>query len=1351
MKKVFILLLLMLSSLAYGQSYKLFTSDRELSSSLINYIFQDRNGMMWIATEDGLNRYDGVKFTIYKHQLGNTHSLCNNYVRSLFQDSKGQLFVGTYNGLQLYDPATDSFSEPASWSDGKPFNSNVVSIIERKNGEIWVAGNYLSKIIISGNRLIVSKRRLPIPSTSIDYLLEDRHLNLWASVGGNGVYRITPDKKVFHYLSGEKSTTVMNISQDKRGDILVGTMGGGLLTFNPRTNSFVQVPGSGNLPIKTLFVNNHNEVLIGTDGYGAKIYRPGSNSGVTDYLFDNLYFDSNTAKVHSILKDRAGNMWLAIYQKGVMMIPAQPNKFNYMGSKSVSANIIGSKCITSVYRDRSGMLWVGTDNDGVYGISMSSKQRVHYTHTTSPTSVPPTVFGLYEDSESNLWFGSYSNGMGRLDRRTGRCTYLNQLISEYGNNGKRVYGFAEDRNKRLWIATMGAGLFYYDLKSNKLVLDKVANRQVNKWICCLYYSRDNKVYCGTYDGMTCIDLSKPGYPSYKLMSRHIILSLYEDKQGLIWIGTSEGLLKWNTRTKKLSGYTTNNGLPSDAIYAIQGDEHNTLWISTTAGISQFNVATGKFINYYVGDGLQGNEFSKNASFKDAAGNIWFGGINGITYFDPQKITNPARKLHIRITDFYLNNNPVRVGVLSGGSEIIDAPVYEADKFHLAHNDNSFSIEFSTMEMNNPERIKYLYSMNGGPWISLPKGINRVSFSNMAPGKYRFRVKAQDYQVDSDIREITIYIAPPWWSSWWAKLIYTLIILVLARFIYLQLRQRYRTKQEMLQHIHAEQINEAKLQFFINISHEIRTPMSLIISPLQKLMAADSDGARQKSYRIIYRNAERILRLVNQLMDIRKIDKGQMSLLFRQTEIIGFINDLCDTFAQEVTQKNISLQFDHGDMNELDVWVDPANFDKIVLNILSNAFKFTPSGGSVHISLTKGEDDAADGPLRHYMELVIADTGIGIANGEMEHVFERFYQIRNNLNNSNVGTGVGLHLTRSLVELHHGTIHAESNADGPGTRFVIRIPLGNSHLRPEELDNSDKQPAIELPVEDQPAPVISTAAVDDESKVRSKSKNWVLIVEDDEEIRRYICEELASDYHTLESSNGKEALALIFKRTPDLIISDVMMPEMDGLTLCRKIKQNVNLNHIPVILLTAKTREEDNIEGLETGADAYLTKPFSIDLLQKTVENLIRNRTLLRNTFSGKQLQEDKLEKIEAKSPDDKLMERIMKVINANLSNPNLTVEMITTEVGISRVHLHRKLKELTNQTTRDFIRNARLKQAAILLSEKKYTIVEVAELTGFSNPNNFSTAFKDLYGIPPSKYMEEHLEQAKGGGEKIDS
>lgn len=1367
MKTAFILCLLSLclSSTSHGQEGKMFTVDKDLSSSMLNKIYQDRDGIIWIATEDGLNRYDGAKFTVYRNEKSNPHSLLNDYVRTLYEDKQGRLFIGSLNGLQIYDRATASFTTiPMYLSSGASIDPNIATILERNNGEILIGTSGHSMFLLETRGDSIKARQISrfISSNLITYAYEDRKGNLWIATGDNGIFRFDKNNQSKHY-SGEKDiakNTVSSMCEDKQGNLYMSSLKKGLFIYDDKKDVFIPFTDTPNpdLPIKILYPGDQNEIFIGTDGSGMKVYDT-QEQKIKEANFNITTFNLKKAKVHSILKDKIGNIWLGFFQKGVMIIPATTNEFKYMGYKSSVHNVIGSNCVMSVYKDHTGTLWVGTDNDGIYAIAPDNTLKAHFTPTDDPHSVPATIMSIFEDSNYNLWIGSYLHGMTRLDPKTGRCEYL-KLSEQPSNLTENIYCFAEDDNKTLWIGTMGGGLFYMDINTRKVVrCPMLANNSTdwtkvnmlhNSWINSLLYTNEGKLYIGTYDGLGCVDIKTMDFISplrnRRILYGDVIYALHEGSDGSIWIGTSKGLKHLNPKSLDIREYTIEDGLPSNYICAIKEDVNGYLWISTNYGISRFNPKNQSFINFYASDGLQGNEFSKGASFAYHQSELIFGGTNGITYFNPAEITNSSKKPEIRITDFYIHDKMVKKGMESGGKDIVTTAVMDADHFQLSHKDNSFSIEFSAMEFFSPERITYIYRINHTSWISLQQGINRVSFSNLSPGDYTFQIKAKDNDSYSDIKEIRITIDPAWYASGWAKLMYGILLIAIIYIIVIQVRHRYRARQEILEHIHAEQINEAKLQFFINISHEIRTPMSLIISPLQKLISTDKDGERQKNYHTIYRNAERILRLVNQLMDIRKIDKGQMSLKFQEIDIVGFIRDLYYTFEYQANAKHITLCF-QTEMENLQAWIDPKNFDKVILNIISNAFKFTPENGKINIYLRTGKDMNAPCPLQHYFEIIIEDSGIGIDPAEIGRIFERFYQIRNSHNNSNVGTGIGLHLSRSLIELHHGTIEAENNEGKPGSRFIIRLPLGKEHLNAEEIDNNptDNNSPVHITT------ALPTSPVDEEDeKIRSRTKNRVLVVEDDEEIRKYICRELASDFHMSECTNGKEALAMILKKEPDLIISDIIMPEMDGLTLCKKIKQNVTINHIPIILLTAKSREEDNLEGLNMGADAYIVKPFSIEILRKTAINLIKSREVLRNSFSGSQMQEQKLKKLKVQSPDDRLLDKVMKVINDNLGNPDLNVEMIATEVGISRVHLHRKLKELTNQSTRDLIRNVRLKQAASLLANQYHNITEVASLTGFTNIAYFSTAFKELYGVPPTSYMEEQQKSSFSDGDKIE-
>lgn len=1355
MKKIFTFsLLLLLQSIAYAQSGKLFTVDRELSSSMVNDVYQDSNGLIWIATEDGLNRYDGSKFTSYKQHDKKPHSLLNNYVRVVLEDRKGHLLIGFFNGLQHYDYATDTFKDiPLILLSGDRYASHVLTILERKNGDVLIgtSGQGLLLLKSDGEHLYGEQISQAVPSHFINYLYEDKAQNLWVSTQDKGLFRLGNDNIVqsFSESRGMPCSNITSIAEDSAGNLYVGSLNKGLFKLDKDSDSFSSIPLTDDgqtLPINVLLLNNEGTIYIGTEGKGMKVFDPISKK-ISETNYNVTALDFSRVKVNRIIEDDAGNIWAGLFQKGVLLLPKRTNNFKYIGQKSVKADIIGSNAIIAVLKDHQGTLWLGTDGDGIYGIGKDGKQIAHFQPSAHPNSVPATVMAIFEDSNHDLWIGSYLHGMAKLDRKTGECEYVKELLDHNSEPVQRVFHFEEDDNKQLWIGTMGSGLFQMDLTTNKIIhynpkentsYSSLANTVNNGWIDRLLVTSDGKLYTGTYDGLGCLDIKTGNFVSTfgtnRLLKGNIIYALHEDVHGTIWIGTSKGLMYIDQKTKEIHAYTMENGLPSNVICAIRGDRDNNLWISTSYGISKMDLQKHTFINYYSDDGLQGNEFSKGAAFVDADGQIIFGGINGITYFHPNEIKDQGRALEVRITDFYIHDQAVKKGMKSGSKEIISSSILEADTFHLSHEDNSFSIEFSAMEFNNPERITYMYSMGDDQWIKLRPGTNNVTFNNLAPGTYHFRVKAEDYNTSSDAKEIVIAISPAWYLSAGAKMLYCLVLLVIIYLVVQQVRHRYRTKQKMLEHIHAKQINEAKLQFFINIAHEIRTPMSLIISPLKKLMNKDKDSEYQKDYHIMHRNSERILLLINQLMDIRKIDKGQMRLSFREIEIISFISDLCAIFEEQMQSKHIALQFHHT-VEKLNVWVDPVNFDKTVLNVLANALKYTPENGKIDIRLNTGEDKDATDELKQFFEIIIADSGIGIHESELEQVFECFYQTQNTTGNFSEGTGIGLHLTRSIVQLHYGTIRAENNTDGPGCRFIMRLPLGHEHLKPAEI--AQGSPLIQKTAHlIQPAPF--SLAETDENKATSKSKHRVLIVEDDAEIRKYICEELGTAYQMMACENGKEALSLALKETPDLIISDIMMPKMDGITLCRKIKQHVKINHVPVILLTAKSEDEDNLEGLDIGADAYIVKPFNMEILSKTVQNIIWNREILRNNFCGNQQQEDKIQQVSIKSADEKLMTRIMDVINENISNPALNVEMLASEIGISRVHLHRKTKALTNQSTRDLIRNIRLQQAGTLLASKNVGISEVAFAVGFTSLATFSNSFKEFYGVPPTTFMENH-------------
>lgn len=1363
---LYIILFISAPTKSFAQIEKFYSTDKDISNSLINKIYQDKKGFIWIATEDGLNKFDGTKFTIYKNISKDNTSLKNNYVKTMYEDTQRRFWICCINGLLLYDRAKDSFKEIDAYRNKQRIHPQVISVLESRNGDIWMttSGEGLLSLKKEADKCSVedyiSKN---LSSSFLTDIFEDSKHQLWIGTENKGLNIYNPFTKKTKWLSAPNDITNNNISclcEDKKGNVFIGTLSGGLNVYNPKTKKITAIPYknlSTKLRIKSLLINSRGELLIGTDGQGLKTYNYARNV-IDDYEINTTLFDFSKAKVHSILEDKAGNLWTGLFQKGIYFIPGNSNKFNYFGYRSLKQNNIGSSCVMSIFKDRDNTIWIGTDNDGLYGISDNGKKATHYTQTNNSASVSNTIMSIFEDSNHTLWLGSYINGLEQFNRKNNTCLYTKELFpNEKDVPNDKVSCISEDNNKNLWIGTYGYGVYSLNLRTNKLThhpstiddRDLRGNRVPSNWINCVISDSEGLNWIGTYKGVCCYNPRTKKYKNYSSLNNQlpgdVVFTLLEDSFHKIWIGTTEGLACFDKETKTFTHYTVNDGLPSNVICSMFEDEKKNLWLSTHYGISKFIHSEKKFINYYSFDGLQSNEFYRGAGFKAGNGEIFFGGIKGITYFHPQAIVDRASNLNAYITDFYRFEKPIKEGDTSGGDKIISKAVIDEDTFVLSYKDNAFSFELSVLDFSNPERIVYEYQMEelSPNWISTRPGMNRASFTNLSPGTYKFKFRARNNDYISATKEVTIIITPPWYQSWWAYCIYALFIGLLLYGITMYIISRIRHRQEIMRREHAEQINEAKLQFFINISHEIRTPMTLIISPLEKLLTENKDSEKQKTYLMIYRNAQRILRLINQLMDIRKLDKGQMHLKFRETDIVGFIDDLMTTFEYQAQKKNIQFTFAHKD-EEMKVWIDLNNFDKILLNILSNAFKYTPESGEIKVELSTGKDESAKGPLRKYFEIVVSDTGIGIDSDKIEKIFERFYQINNDLTNSNFGTGIGLHLSRSLVELHHGTIKAENRDEGKGTKFIIRLPLGCSHLRTDEFE--DPEYDVESPT---PAnthhPVINPADQFDQEedtekkKTKSKTRFKVLIVEDEDEIRQYIKDELCSDYRISESLNGKEALEIALKEMPDLIVSDVMMPEMDGITLCKKIKQNINISHIPVILLTAKSKTEDRIEGLEIGADAYIVKPFNTELLKTTVHNLIDNRERLKTKFSGNEQQQTKIQKIEMKSSDEILIEKVMKVINENLADPNLNVEMLAGNVGMSRVHMHRKLKELTNQSARDFIKGIRLKQAASLLTSKKLSVSEVAYATGFSNLSHFSNSFREFYGVSPKEYVAEHI------------
>lgn len=1343
---------------AWAQSGKLFNTDNQLSSNFATQVFQDKSGFIWIATRNGLNTYDGYHITVIKKDMSNFLGLNSNYINSIAQDEKEHILLGTNNSL-LEFTGSEFLKIPMLDSKGGELATYVKQVYPLKNKDVAVATSGYGIMLKKQDEQKCHAMKGEVEKLKyILKLLEDKRGRLWIITEDGKLYRKETNGRLTSHFAGTEGVGAQDILQDALGNIYLASKNQGVYLLRAGSKAFTRISNIGNLPIENIYISRNNKLYIGCDGLGIYVYDP-----QTGFLQDNPLFSRlvNLAKskITSIIEDNQGNIWVSMLQKGVFMQRNIQNDFNYMGFRLGNRNVIGENCVTSLSINQGNQVWVGTDKDGLYLFNIATRSvEGHFLNQN-------TVLTLCKDQQGRTWVGTYTDGLGYMDA-AGSFHPVDLGISK----SVGIFDIKQDPQGNIWIATMGEGLFClqkdgsrrnYKAKYGADNNIKV-NSLPNDYLIKMALSKDGShVYIATSVGLACLDRKRNSWVStFKgincLNKNSFSHCVFVDSKDHVWYGTEDGAFCFDFRKGiKPKLYTTANGLTDNCVASITEDYQGNIWLGTIKGLNKLALKSGTITKFYAESGLQSNEFSDaSVCTTQDRKTILMGGSGGLNWFQADQVRQHPWQAKVVISGFILNNKMVTPGMKSGSYTITDNWSTLSRDFQLSHEYNTFTLQLSTLTYNDVEQISYVYSINGDAWRTVPAGQNELAFSHMAPGRYKYRIKAICNGYETPVKEFTITIHPAWYASIWAKLFY-LLLLIAAIMLYLRHRKHQMEDQLILQqHIHAEEMGEAKIKFFMNISHEIRTPLTLIITPLLSLIKEDKEPHRHGIYEIIRKNSERILHLINQMMDLRKIDKGQMMMRMCQTDMVGFINEEYELFRQQALAKNIDFEYQH-DSEELPVWIDRNNFDKVIINILSNAFKFTPTAGHILLSLTHTD---------HHAYISIKDSGIGIPKDKLETIFQRFYQSPSDPNDRNIGTGIGLDLTRSLVELHYGSISARNNEGEKGSKFehgsefIIRIPLGKDNLKPEELIDEEKvkeEQNLELAdvkqleqevKETENAEKSESAAVttDMQGKLPASArgnKAEIVIVEDEEDIQDYLKAQLASDFKIRTYHNGKVALNEILKNKPDLIISDVMMPEMDGTTLCTKLKANINTNDVPIILLTAKSREEDQLEGLQTGADAYILKPFNMDILRRTIINLLTMRRTLKNKFTGKESQEEKVEQRKIQTPDDALMQRVMEVINENIGDSDLSVDMIAQKVGISRVHLHRKMKELTNQTPHSFIRNIRLQQAAKLLKDGKQSITDVMYICGFSNSASFSTMFKNLYGCSPREYMQNAIKE----------
>ena len=1293
-----------------GANGQFFRSDR-LSSGLITCVCQDSLGFVWVGTQHGLNKFDGYRFTAYLNHRGDSTSLSDNEVVSLYTDSGGTLWVGCSKGLLHYDYTTDRFRRYTFPDQRQP---RITAMTQAADGRLLIgtAGYGLYSLQPDSNHIdYEGAYNRMADSHYFAKIFIDRKGCLWKSNHLDQLTRFTVEggrPKDARQFSSPYGRIVAFVDHSP-SDMLVVCMYG-ILRYNydsgELTDAGFDLSAVKGTSIRSASQDGLHNLYIGTTGRGLMVIRHGEQAAVSAPLDISLP-GLQQCEVSDILADRDHNLWIGCYTKGLLLQTSGHEDFHVW--RLAEQDYVGNGNVNSIANDGSGTVWCTVQADGVYGFD-------HEGHIVAHPTAPAGVRALHRDAQGRYWLGTESV-LYRYWPETGQAQAVRQL------SGMGVNAILSDRRGWLYVSVFGMGLLmlnpdtdearWYDMGQT----DRKGGHLCNNWIHAMAFDDEGCLWMATASG---VSMMKPESGIFNakgwnlLLENRLCYSLCQvSRGGDMLIGTNEGLYVYHRKTNKVEMLQDADQLQDKLICAMIADEaHSTVWMSTTDGIWEYHHDTGQIVAHVSGNGLAGHEYSICAGML-WHGNVYFGTPQGITTFNPAAVLSSQQQTgDVRLTRITANGHPLNPLQLD---------------YRVGYRENTFTMEFSVLDYQHAGNMAYEWRINkADEWQQTREGENTLTLSELQPGIYDIEVRAvNNGRYSADTLRLRLQVNKPWYKSTLAYLFYAL---VLASFIGLLLYNFERQRRRDLE--------ESKMRFLINATHDIRSPLTLIMGALGKLKKGTEPEA---AIATIDKNAQRLLLLVNQILDERKIDKGQMRLSCQQTDLATFVAAICRLYEYNARQRGISFRFQPAEQ-PISVWIDRIHFDKVIANLLSNAFKYTPDGGEIIVSLLRvpappKTTAAPDG----WVAIRVTDSGQGFEDDNTERFFQRFYQGKNSKDIHIDGTGIGLNLSKAITELHGGRISAVNRKDGhTGAILTVSLPTGKDHLKPEEIDGTPTQPRQET---------AATASCKDTTAERptlttvapaQHLKNYhILVVDDDVEIRNYITMELGRWYRFDHAANGLEALRLLLaerSKTYDLIISDVMMPEMDGLTLLKSIKSNSALSHIPVILLTSKAEVSYRLEGLKKGADAYMAKPFSMEELHIQIDNLVDNMRRLRGKFTGAQEQADSVEQVRVKGNNDALMEKVMKSVNENLSNSDYDIDQLTSDVGISRAQLHRKMKEITGISTSEFIRNLRLEQAARLIREKKLNITQVAYSVGFNNQTHFSTVFKKHFGVTPTEY-----------------
>jgi signal transduction histidine kinase/ligand-binding sensor domain-containing protein/DNA-binding response OmpR family regulator len=1344
-----------------------------LSHSEVNTIIQDSTGFIWIGTRNGLNRFDGTDFIHHYHKPNEITSIPSSDIRQLLKDREDNFWVVTKRGTAYYDATRVEMQQiPFLDVDGIQYSYHVNLLLKDHSGKILAAtSNGLFQFDKTKNSFL--KFNLPNPDyqflnyNGIQVIATDNLDRLWIGTLNRGLFvfdqKLGKVNELVHMQNGVNTffdNKVFSIFQDSFGVVWVGTEKG-LYVFtemNAPAKRYLPAAMSGSLPhhtVNSIFEDSRSRLWILTNG-GVSIFNRETG------LFDNIFHEdfnpsspsSNAFRI--MYEDFQGNIWFGAVEDGINIVKVHEIDFeNYtrIPNNPLSLNY---PQVLSVIEDNDNNLWVGTNGGGlnIYNKSRSSVRYILHQENNPSALNSVAIMSLYKHTDGFIYIGTYLGGMTVYNpiKKTFK-TYRHKSNDHSSIVNDVVNNFAMAPDGSVLVATnKGVDLFNPSTETFSRFASPSAGAKYeisNNYITGMITdSKNENLWISTHYGLNKINLTTNEVKKYHHfgikgeIGDNSVFCIFIDSQDRVWAGTDNGLCLYHPESDDFTIYRMEQGFPNNSINGILEDFLGNIWVSTLNGLAKLDMKDGSIYSFGLDDGMATIEFSLNAAHRGSDGKLYFGGRKGLIAFDPLMIKIPVYNSPLVFTNVYINNLPAQPGVE-------DSPLQKAlnytRKLVLRHDQSFITFNFTTLNYINPRKDQFYYMLEGfdSDWISAGNS-RSANYTRLPAGNYTFKTRAvQNFNQVTTSSPIEVVVKPPFWLSSMAYLFYFMVLVVIIYSVWRFFHDRaLYNRLSFVQKVESEkliELNQAKLRFFINVAHEFKTPLTLILSPLELLVnrGIKSQPAANvtKTIQTAYRNALRLSRLVSQIMELRRIDTGNLKLKVHEINIVNLIREICTNF--EDFAHNHDIDFDVvTPYEEFLVWVDADKVEKAFFNLLSNAFRFTPDKGEITVTIRSitDADDSCPKAWRSphgFLSIEVKDNGPGIQKSQQEKIFERFYQNNNDVLSDPASTGIGLSIVKEFVEIHKGCIQLSSEP-GKGSIFTMLLPIGKDHFAPEDLATTSYNDIRQFiaPAESEEK---RTGVKPFFHETARGYPHKILVVEDNHELRNFILDNLENKYEVHEADNGREGLRMAETIHPDLIVSDIMMPGLSGIELVKKIKSNINTSHIPVILMTVLGDLSHQVEGMETGADAYIVKPFHFSLLEANIASLIENRRAIINKF----LSDDKAEvtSIPVSKLDQAIMKKAIEVLEKNLDNENFTAEEFSQEMNMSRSNLHVKLKALTNLSATEFIRTVRLKKSVELLSQQEFTVSQVASMVGFKSISYFNRCFKNAYGQSPSNYI----------------